>query len=73
MAKIQFLSSWDSAKEDKTVFNDWCRKAITTKRACRLIAENNRLDYISEEDFIETATSLGYRQGMFMYDDDDED
>ena len=72
MGEIKFLRSWDTAKEDKAVFNDWCKRAITTKRACRLVAEHNRLDYISEETFIKTAAELGYRQGM-RFEDEEED
>lgn len=76
MGRIKFLHSWDTAKEDKTVFNDWQHKAIPTRYACRLIASNNRLEYVSEEDFIETAASLGYRRGVKCeyeegYTDDD--
>lgn len=57
---IRFKRGVDYAKEDKNIFNDWESHAIPTVIACRRIAKNNGLEYVSEEDFIETARSLGY-------------
>ena len=56
--------SWQIARADTRIFVRWMHRELTTLQACILIAMNNELDVVTEEDFIETAHSLGYYQSI---------
>lgn len=48
------------ARIDRDTFKQWETGHINTAQGCDRIAKNNRLTSVAEEDFIETAHSLGY-------------
>ena len=60
--KFKKNSTWRQAENDIRTFRSWQKGEISTNFACEMVAHNNDLEFVSEEDFIESAELLGYRR-----------
>lgn len=70
--RIPFLSSETAANMDRKIFRSYLRNEISIKRACEEVANNNYLEDVTPEQFLNEFAICGWCANVLDDDDDDE-
>lgn len=61
--RIPFRQSWEAARKDIRIFEQFCKGEIDLDAVCRSVASNNYLEWISRSEMESFLEHSGWKRG----------